>query len=135
MLAAALAVAGFLVLLRETWRGTMRLRTVVVLAVIANVVVVALVPLLFSRDVYSYAFYGRIAAVYGENPYVHTPVEFGGDELWPLVGPKWVDTPAVYGPVFTTISRGIARTFDAPAGRGSTRTGGWPVSRAWPRWS
>lgn len=115
VLAAGLAVAGFLVLLRETWRGTVRLRTVVVLAVIANVVVVALVPLLFSRDVYSYAFYGRIAAVYGENPYVHTPVEFGGDELWPLVGPKWVDTPAVYGPVFTTISRGIARTFDAPA--------------------
>lgn len=115
VLAAALAVAGFLVLLRETWRGTVRLRTVVVLAVIANVVVVALVPLLFSRDVYSYAFYGRIAAVYGENPYVHTPVEFGGDELWPLVGPKWVDTPAVYGPVFTTISRGIALTFDAPA--------------------
>lgn len=115
VLAAALAVAGFLVLLRETWRGTVRLRTVAVLAVIANVVVVALVPLLFSRDVYSYAFYGRIAAVYGENPYVHTPVEFGGDELWPLVGPKWVDTPAVYGPVFTTISHGIARTFDAPA--------------------
>ena len=115
--AAALAVAGFLVLLRETWLGTVRLRTVVVLAVGANIVVIALVPLLFSRDVYSYAFYGRIAAVYGENPYVHTPVEFGGDELWPLVGPKWVDTPAVYGPVFTTISRGIARVFDTPAGQ------------------
>lgn len=117
VIAAALAVAGFLVLLRETWRGTVRLRVVIVLAAAAHVVVASLVPLLFSRDVYSYAFYGRIAAVYGENPYVHTPVEFGGDALWPLVGPKWVDTPAVYGPVFTTISRGIARAFDSPAGQ------------------
>ena len=74
-------------------------------------------PLLFSRDVYSYAFYGRIAAVYHANPYVQTPVEFGGDALWPLVGPKWVDTPAVYGPLFTTISGGIARLFEAPAGQ------------------
>ena len=117
VLAMGFAVAGFLVLLRETWRGVVSLRTVIVLAVLANVVVVTMLPLLFSRDVYSYAFYGRIAAVYNENPYVRTPVEFGGDELWPLVGPKWVDTPAVYGPAFTTISGGIARAFDTPAGQ------------------
>ena len=78
--AMGLAVAGFLVLLREAWRGSVSLRAIVVLAVLADVVVVTMVPLLFSRDVYSYAFYGRIAAVYGENPYVHTPVEFGGDD-------------------------------------------------------
>lgn len=117
VVAMALAVAGFLVLLRETWRGGVSLRTVVVLAILANVVVVAFVPLLFSRDAYSYAFYGRIAAVYGENPYVNTPVEFPGDDLWALVGPKWVDTPAVYGPAFTTVSYGIARAFDDPAGQ------------------
>lgn len=117
VVAVAFAVAGFLVLLRETWRGTVSLRTVVVLAVVANVVVAAFVPLLFSRDVYSYAFYGRIAAVYGENPYVNTPVEFPGDDLWALVGPKWVDTPAVYGPAFTTVSHGIARAFEDPAGQ------------------
>ena len=117
VLAMGLAVAGFLMLLRETWRGLVSLRTVIVLAVLANVVIVTMLPLLFSRDVYSYAFYGRIAAVYDENPYVHTPVEFGGDALWPLVGPKWVDTPAVYGPAFTTISGGIARAFDTPAGQ------------------
>ena len=117
VLAMGLAVAGFLVLLRETWRGAVSVRTVVVLAVAANVITVTMLPLLFSRDVYSYAFYGRIVAVYGENPYVHTPVEFGADELWPLVGPKWVDTPAVYGPAFTTISGAIARSADAPAGQ------------------
>jgi hypothetical protein len=112
--ATALAVAGFLVLLRETWRGSVSLRTILVLVVVCHVAVVTL-PLLFSRDVYSYAFYGRIAGVYGANPYVQTPVDFGGDPLWSLVGPKWVDTPAVYGPLFTTFSAAIARAFDAPA--------------------
>lgn len=111
------AAAGFLMLLRATWRGVVSLRTVMVLAVLANVVIVTMLPLLFSRDVYSYAFYGRIVAVYDENPYVHTPVEFSGDDLWPLVGPKWVDTPAVYGPAFTTVSGAVARAFDTPAGQ------------------
>ncbi len=76
---------------------------------VAYHVAVFLLPLLFSRDVYSYAFYGRIVGIYHQNPYVHTPVEFAGDSLWPLVGPKWVDTPAVYGPLFTSLSGGIAR--------------------------
>ena len=114
---AALAIGGFLMLLREAWRGRVSLKTVLLLAIVADLVVVLMVPLLFSRDVYSYAFYGRIAAVYHENPYVHTPVEFASDELWSFVGPKWVDTPAVYGPAFTTISSGIARGFATPAGQ------------------
>ena len=117
VVAAALAVVGFLALLRAAWRGAVDLRTVVWLAVAATIVVASMVPLLFSRDVYSYSFYGRIAAVYGENPYVRTPVEFAGDDLWPLIGPKWVDTPAVYGPAFTTISSTIARTVETPAGQ------------------
>jgi hypothetical protein len=117
VLAAALAVVGFLALLRAAWRGGVSLRMVVWLSVVATIVVASMVPLLFSRDVYSYSFYGRIAAAYGENPYVRTPVEFAGDDLWPLIGPKWVDTPAVYGPAFTTISSAIARTVETPAGQ------------------
>ena len=73
-----LAVVGFLMVLREAYRGTISLRTVAVLAV-AYHVAVFLLPLLFSRDVYSYAFYGRIVGIYHQNPYVHTPVEFAGD--------------------------------------------------------
>jgi alpha-1,6-mannosyltransferase len=117
VVAAALAVVGFLALLQAAWRGSVSLRIVVWLSVAATIVVASLVPLLFSRDVYSYSFYGRIAAVYDENPYVRTPVEFAGDELWPLIGPRWVDTPAVYGPAFTTISSTIARTIATPAGQ------------------
>ena len=61
-------------------------------------------PLLFSRDVYSYAFYGRIAGVYGGNPYVQTPLDHPTDALWKFVGPIWVNTPAVYGPVWSSLS-------------------------------
>ena len=31
------------------------------------------------------------------------------------MGPKWVDTPAVYGPLFTTVSGQIARVASSPA--------------------
>ncbi len=110
---AALAVIAFLLLLREAWRGKVSVRTVVILTVASNLLVLTL-PLLFSRDVYSYAFYGRIAGVYHANPYVLTPVAFAHDALWPLVGPKWVDTPAVYGPLWTTISGGLARLLRDP---------------------
>jgi hypothetical protein len=113
------AVAGFLLVLREAYRGTISLRAVVMLSLVFTVVTLAL-PLLFSRDVYSYAFYGRIAGVYHHNPYVHTPVEFSSDALWPLVGPKWVDTPAVYGPLFTMMSGQIARFAGSPAQQVST---------------
>ncbi|MGH2579757.1 MAG: hypothetical protein ACRDGP_02770, partial [Actinomycetota bacterium] len=92
----ALAAAAFLAVLRESWRGTISPGTVIGLAVAYHVVVLFL-PLLFSRDVYSYAYYGRIAAVYHANPYVTTPSDFPSDPLAQYVGPRWVDTPAVYG--------------------------------------
>ena len=115
VLVVVFCVGGFLLVLREAWRGNLSAKTVVVLAVVYHVVVLAL-PLLFSRDVYSYSFYGRIAAIYHANPYVRTPVEFARDPLWPLVGPKWVDTPAVYGPLWTQISAAMAHVIHHPAG-------------------
>jgi hypothetical protein len=103
VLAAAAAVGSFLELLRQTWRGRISLRTVVLLSVAAHVVVV-LLPVMFSRDVYSYVAYGRIASMYHANPYVQTPLDFPADPILSLVGHKWVDTPAVYGPLFTELS-------------------------------
>ena len=46
------SAAAFVFVLREAWRGTISLGTVVLLAVGANVLVITL-PLLVSRDVYS----------------------------------------------------------------------------------
>jgi hypothetical protein len=110
---AAVAVAAFLYLLREAFRERVSVKALVWLVVAAHVALL-FVPLLFSRDVYSYAFYGRIAGVYGENPYVQTPLDHSSDMLWNYVGPKWVDTPAVYGPAWTTLSAGLSKVLSKP---------------------
>jgi hypothetical protein len=103
-----LAAAGFVLLAWAAWRGDISVRTVLAIA-IAGHVLVLLLPLLFSRDVYSYAYYGRIAGVYHANPYVATPADFQDDVLARFVGPKWVDTPAVYGPLWVLVSTGVVR--------------------------
>jgi alpha-1,6-mannosyltransferase len=108
------AVGAFLLLIRACFRGLVSVRAVVALVVGAHVALL-FVPLLFSRDVYSYAYYGRIAGVYGANPYVQTPLDYSGDLLWNYVGPKWVDTPAVYGPAWTASSAVLSRVLPRPA--------------------
>jgi alpha-1,6-mannosyltransferase len=115
ILAVASAAIAFLLVLRAAWRGEISLRTVIGLAVAYHVVVLFL-PLLFSRDVYSYAYDGKIAATYHANPYVSTPADFPRDALAPFVGPKWVGTPSVYGPLFTLASSLVARVVDSVAG-------------------
>jgi len=105
------AAVAFVFVLREAWRGTISPQLVIGLAVAYHVVVL-LLPLLFSRDVYSYAYYGRIAGIRHANPYVATPSDYPNDALWLYVGPRWVDTPAVYGPLFTMFSSLVVRIFD-----------------------
>lgn len=103
VLASVLAVGGFLLLLRAAFHGRIGVGPVAALVIGAHALLFGL-PLLFSRDVYSYAFYGRIAGVYGGNPYVQTPLDHPTDALWKFVGPMWVKTPAVYGPVWSSLS-------------------------------
>jgi alpha-1,6-mannosyltransferase len=109
--AVSLAATAFLYLLREAWRGDVSPRAMLWLSA-AYLAGVLLLPLLFSRDVYSYAYHGRIAAAYHANPYVATPAEYPADALAAFVGPKWVDTPAVYGPLWTHVSSLVVRAFD-----------------------
>jgi hypothetical protein len=110
-----LAAAAFVLLAWAAWRGEVAVRTVIAIA-IAGHLLVLLLPLLFSRDVYSYAYYGRIAGVYHANPYVATPADFPNDVLARYVGPKWVDTPAVYGPLWVLVSSAVVRVaMDVPA--------------------
>ena len=112
--AALAAVAAFLWMLRTARRGAIGAAPIAVVVVLAHVLVLFL-PLLFSRDVYSYAYYGRIEGVYDANPYVDTPLDHSGDLLWNYVGPKWVDTPAVYGPAWTRLSTALSEMLPAPA--------------------
>jgi len=111
VVAVALASIAFVLVLAECRRGTIPPKTVIGLAIAYHVALLFL-PLLFSRDVYSYAYYGRIAAHYHVNPYVATPADFPSDSLAAFVGPKWFDTPAVYGPLWTQLSGLVARVAD-----------------------
>jgi len=111
VVAVSSAAVAFVLVLRECRRETISARTAIGFAIAYHVALLFL-PLLFSRDVYSYAYYGRIAAAYHANPYVATPANFPHDVLATFVGPKWVDTPAVYGPLWTQVSALVTRAVD-----------------------
>lgn len=109
-------VVSFLFVLRAAWLGEVSLQTVVVAAVAAHAVVLTL-PLLVSRDVYSYIAYGNIAGIHHANPYVQTPADFPHDAVAILVGPKWFAVPAVYGPLFTGFASLVVRAVNGLAGQ------------------
>jgi alpha-1,6-mannosyltransferase len=119
VLGVAAGTIGFLVLLRAAWRGEISMRLALGLSVAFHLAIV-LLPLLISRDVYSYIAHGQIVSIHHANPYVQTPAEFPSFLTRTLVGAKWVDTPSVYGPLFsllaglvTRISTGLDALVDA----------------------
>jgi alpha-1,6-mannosyltransferase len=109
-------VGAFLLVVREAWARRVALAPVVAAAGVSLLLAVA-GPLVLSRDVYSYAAYGRIAAIHGSNPYERTPADFPTDPFAPVVSLEWRQTRSVYGPAFTLASAGIARGWSgSPAG-------------------
>ncbi|MGZ4131604.1 MAG: hypothetical protein ACXVWF_01035 [Actinomycetota bacterium] len=113
LFATTLAAVGFLLVLREAWNGRLTMRTVAILS-LCYLAVVLMLPLLFSRDVYSYAFYGKIVSTYGGNPYVLTPADFWRNGIYRYTWPGWRPTPSVYGPLFTWISVYMTRLLQSP---------------------
>ncbi len=86
-------------------RGADQLSGRMVLMCIAALhALVLLAPPLLSTDVFSYQAYARMGDIYGANPYLHGPHAIALDPLYPFIGAKWVTTPTVYGPLFTTLS-------------------------------
>jgi len=83
-------------------------------SIIAFTVIVVIGPPLFSTDVFSYQAYARMQAHYHINPYLHGPAVIGQYPLQnPLswdIGAKWINTPSVYGPLFTFISVALQST-------------------------
>jgi alpha-1,6-mannosyltransferase len=104
----ALVLAAFALLLFEARRGRVRLWAIVAATLVALALAVA-APVLLSRDVYSYAAYGRILSVHDSNPYLRPPSAFPADPFVRAASPEWIDTPSVYGPGFTLLSAGIGR--------------------------
>lgn len=110
-----LMLCAFGVLLREAWAGRVGLAPVGAAAALAIALAVA-APLLLSRDVASYASYGRMVAVHDANPYESTPADFPGDPFSPVTPEVWRDTRSLYGPLFTLISAGVAGAFPSVGG-------------------
>ena len=103
---AALVVA-FGVVFFEAWRGRVRLGAVLA-AVGVSLALAVVAPVLLSRDVYSYAVYGRIFTLHGANPYVVPPSAFPFDPFVAVASHEWIDAPSVYGPAFTLLSAAVA---------------------------
>ncbi len=90
----------------------------IVVTMVALLAVALCVEPATSKDVNSYAIYGRMLAVYDASPYVHLPLEFSSDPWFSRMSPHWSDVPSIYGPVFTAISALIVWASD-----GSLRAG------------
>jgi hypothetical protein len=75
----------------------------------------ALCPYLLSRDIYSYIVYGRIAALYGDNPAIAAPIAYAHDAYFQYLV-SWKDTPSVYGPVWTLFSHALTLAVERAGG-------------------
>lgn len=65
-------------------------------------------PVLLSRDVYAYWAYARVGTSYHGNPYLDVPGSYPGDPAVQRMGSSWLETPSLYGPVFTAGSELVA---------------------------
>lgn len=102
--------ALFLVYLLAVWLARGR-ATVAGVAVVLGLgalfqAVAALAPWSLSGDVYSYAIYGRMFAVYGGSPYLEVPAQYPGDPFYDHV--YWKFVPSFYGPLWTLVSGALA---------------------------
>jgi alpha-1,6-mannosyltransferase len=107
-------VVAFALLLGEAWSRRVRLSAVLIASGISVAISVA-APLLLSRDVYTYAAYGRIDALYHRNPYVVGLSSFPHDPFVAVTSGQWLHTHSHYGPVFTLASAAIARVWAGSA--------------------
>jgi len=101
------ALAGFAGLLHDFHGGRGLPLRLVLVAGAALVALCVVLPPAGSKDVASYALYGRMVSEYGENPYTTVPDDHPEDPWYPDVSTRWRQTPSVYGPAFTVLSAAI----------------------------
>ena len=101
------SLIGFGVLLHALRSGRgLPVRLVLAAGAVLTALCVILPPA-GSKDVASYALYGRMVTEYGENPYSSVPDDHPDDPWYPDVSTRWRQTPSVYGPAFTALSAAI----------------------------
>ncbi len=89
-----------------------------ILGVAAGVLLIFFfVPGMFSGDLHSYISYGRISAVYGDNPFISTPADYAWYDTqgW-IQWVVWQQTPSAYGPVWLGIAHVLALLANALGG-------------------
>lgn len=98
------SVVAWLQLVRLARSEPVRLRQLAVVFV-AWVLPLVVAPPLFSRDAYSYAADGQMAAE-GVSPYRYGPLVLADPSYVEKVSPIWQATPTPYGPLFVAIAEG-----------------------------
>jgi len=108
-------LVAFAVLLVEAWSRRVGLGPVLAAAG-ASLGISIVAPLLLSRDVYTYAAYGRVEALYHRNPYVVPLSSFPHDPFVALTPGQWLHGHSHYGPLFTLLSSAIVRSVASTGG-------------------
>lgn len=89
--------------LSETARTQQRWLMFLLVGAFLFSVTLLLQPMLFSDDVFTYIFSGRIFAIYHANPFNAAPIQFASDPYlrWVVAGR---DAPNLYGPLWYYVS-------------------------------
>jgi hypothetical protein len=114
-LGVTIATAGVLLLVEQERAGARLDGRWVALAAGVVLGAAVLVAPHDSRDLWSYAMYGRIAGVHGESPWTATPGAFPRDPFLHLVAPGWRGTTSIYGPAFELLAVVVTRVGGASA--------------------
>jgi hypothetical protein len=85
------------------------LRRIVAFTVVA-LAILFVVPGVLSSDLFSYVWYGRVFALFAENPFTHVPADYAWRDTgrW-LQWVYWRETPSVYGPIWVFLAGGVAK--------------------------
>ena len=75
-------------------------------ALLFSIVLLLVMPPVLSSDIFLYALFGRMAAMYHLNPFTTTAQALTNDSLFPYV--YWQNVTSYYGPVWTLISAAAA---------------------------
>jgi alpha-1,6-mannosyltransferase len=75
-------------------------------AIVVLVVAFAVVPPLFSHDIYSYVDYARLGVLHGLDPYLFRPDAAPADAAYAHVA--WTHVTSAYGPLFTLATYPLA---------------------------
>lgn len=83
-------------------------RRTLIRVVLGLYVLLVIAPPLLSTDVFTYLSGGRLQVLHGVNPYLHGPVVRPDDQIFGWTGLIWLDTPTVYGPLFTLLTAALS---------------------------